>query len=89
MQDAAKSTLIVKGLIMSKDYKYAKKWKEMEEDMAEPVSDVATDVFNFITKRKDREAEDSSKKAEEDAYLDEIKKKRKARYQILKEKYKD
>jgi hypothetical protein len=86
MQDAAKSTLIVKGLAMKNDYKYAKKWKEMEEEMAEPISDVTTDAFEFLTKRKDR---DSLDKSEKDEYLEELKKKKKARYEALKEKYKD
>ena len=89
MQEASKSTLIVKGLIMKNDYKYAKKWRDIEENMAESISDVATDAFDFITKRKNREAEDSSKNSEEDAYLEELEKKRKARYEALKEKYKD
>lgn len=60
--------------------------KKLDEDIMEDISDKATDVFNYLMpKRKDRSiaSEDS------DADIEEIKKRRKARYEALKEKYKD
>lgn len=73
---------------MKNEYKYNKKWKQLENESLDGVSDVATDVYEALTKRKDRSPA-SKDENEEDAYLEDIKKKRKARYEVLKEKYKD
>jgi hypothetical protein len=73
---------------MSNENKYSKKWKQLENESLDSISDVATDVFEAITKRKDRSPASEDEESD-DAYLEEIKKKRKARYEVLKEKYKD
>ena len=77
---------------MKNDYNYNKKWKQLENESLDSLSDVATDVFEdvseAIAKRKNRSPASKDKESD-DAYLEEIKKKRKARYEVLKEKYKD
>jgi hypothetical protein len=70
---------------MNNETKYGKRWKQLETDSLGDISDVATDVFNAVTKRKDR----SIASEEEDPYFEDLKKKRRARYEALKEKYKD
>jgi len=70
---------------MSKN-KLSDSWKKYEEDLIEPISDKFTDVVEYITpQRKSRDKAPN----EEEAYFEEIKKKKKARYEALKEKYKD
>lgn len=70
---------------MSKN-KLSDSWKEYEEDLMEPISDKFTDVVEYITpQRKSRDKAPN----EEDTYFEKVKKKRKARYEALKEKYKD
>lgn len=73
---------------MKNEYKYNKKWKQLENESLDDISDVATDVFEAVTKRKDRSPASEDEKTD-DAYLEDLKKKRKARYEVLKEKYKD
>jgi hypothetical protein len=70
---------------MSKN-KLSDSWKEYEKDLMEPISDKFTDVVEYLTPQRK-----SSSKApnEEEDYFKEVKKKRKARYEALKEKYKD
>ena len=88
-QDEANSTLIVKGLAMKNEYKIGKKWKKLEQDAAEDISDVATDVFDYVTKRKNRDLDKPSEEPEVDPYLEELEKRKRARYEALKDKYKD
>ncbi len=71
---------------MNNEGKYSKRWKQLETDSLGDISDVATDVFNAVTKRKDRSI---ASEEEEDPYFEDLKKKRRARYEALKEKYKD
>lgn len=73
---------------MKNEYKYNKKWKQLENESLDDISDIATDVFEAVTKRKDRSPASEDEETD-DAYLEDLKKKRKARYEVLKEKYKD
>lgn len=91
MQDAEKSTLIVVGVYMSgqRDYKRGKEWKELEQDIMSPVADPLTEAYEYLTTSDDDTLEQALKKAEEEEYYENIKKRRKARLEALKEKYRD
>jgi hypothetical protein len=81
MRDAKKAPLSYMG-----KKKLADSFKSYEEDLMEPISDKFTDVVDFLTpeiKIKEKP------KNEEEAYFDEIRKKRKARYEAIKKKYED
>lgn len=64
-------------------------WKQLDDELLGPIADKLTDFVDYITpERKERDRSPSSQE-EEDAYFEELAKKRKARYEALKEKYKD
>jgi hypothetical protein len=64
-------------------------WKDLDKELLDPIADKLTSFVDYLTpERKDRDMLPPSKE-EEDAYFKELDKKRKARYEVLKEKYKD
>jgi hypothetical protein len=64
-------------------------WKDLDKELLDPIADKLTSFLEYVTpERKERDRQPSSEQ-EEDAYFEELRKKRKARYEALKEKYKD
>lgn len=67
-------------------------WKRLDEEALEPISDKLTGLFEFLTpERKERPEIGRKPSSEEqsDEYMEDLRRKRKARYEALKEKYKD
>lgn len=67
-------------------------WKRLDEQALEPISDRLTGLFEFLTperKERDNSGRKPSSEEESDEYMEDLNKKRKARYEALKEKYKD
>jgi hypothetical protein len=67
-------------------------WKQLEDEIMQPISDKATSLFELFSPERKERKESGRKPSSEDEsaeYTDELYKKRKARYEALKEKYKD
>lgn len=73
-----------------KDYR-KDNWKRLDDEIVGSISDKLTDVVEYLTpQRKERKRLGKpAETEEEDPYLEEIKNRRRARYEVLKEKYKD
>lgn len=77
---------------MSKNKRGFGSWKDVDDYVLGPISGPLTDLLEYLTpERKDRELIEKERleKEAEEKYYEDIKKRRKARYEALKEKYKD
>jgi len=64
-------------------------WKQLDKEILDPIADKLTDALEYFTpKRKELDRKPSAQE-EEDKYFEELKQKKKARYEALKDKYKD
>jgi len=84
MQDAKKAPLSY----MRKP-KNEESWKQLDNEILDPIADKLTDALDYFTPERKELGRKPSSESEEDKYFEELSKKRKARYEALKEKYKD
>jgi len=64
-------------------------WKDLDEEVLGGLAGSLTDVVDYLTPERKERSRKPSAQEEEDEYFEELRKKRKARYEALKEKYKD
>lgn len=64
-------------------------WKNLDRELLDPIADKLTTALEYLTPERKELDRKPSAQEEEDAYFEELRKKRKARYEALKEKYKD
>lgn len=67
-------------------------WKKLDDEIMEPISDKLTDLFEYLTpERKERKEVNRQPSSEEDSdeYMEELRRKRRARYEAIKKKYEE
>jgi hypothetical protein len=61
-------------------------WKKYEEDLMEPISDKLTDVVDYFTPERKQRNRGPAQEKQDDGYFKELKLKKRARYEALKNK---
>jgi hypothetical protein len=61
-------------------------WKKYEEDLMEPISDKLTDVVEYLVPDRKQRSRGPAQEKQDDGYFEELKRRKRARYEALKNK---